>query len=149
MAPKKFNKDPDPQQSEKSIKSRPPLTRLAKEDIDCILYVKELKGGSKKVSEWYKIGTSKCNKIWKSENPYSYANSIEDANLPDWYSNNTKIEKAGISPEPMPQEIISPEEPVIIKPDPIKVKRKRKTTEMENIARRVLRSELVKLVIEE
>ncbi|RHZ76233.1 hypothetical protein Glove_199g98 [Diversispora epigaea] len=149
MAPKKTNKDPDSQLSEKPTKSRPPLARLAKDDITAILYAKELKGGSKKVSEWYKIGTPKCNKIWKSENPYSYANSIEDANLPDWYPNNTKIEKAGISPEPTPQEIITPEEPVIIKPDPIEVKRKRKTTEMENIARRVLRFELGKLVIEE
>ncbi|RHZ51636.1 hypothetical protein Glove_476g17 [Diversispora epigaea] len=103
MAPKKSNKDPDSQQSEKPTKSRPPLTRLAKQDIECIMYAKMLKGGSKKVSEWYKIGTPKCNKIWKSENPYSYANSIEDANLPDWYPNNTKIEKAGISPEPTSQ----------------------------------------------
>ncbi|CAG8604230.1 3178_t:CDS:2 [Diversispora eburnea] len=67
-------------------------------------------------------------------------------NLPDWYPNNTEIEKAEISPELTPQEIIIPEEP---KPDPIEVKRKRKTTEMENIVRRVMRSELGKLVIEE
>ncbi|RHZ56130.1 hypothetical protein Glove_406g18 [Diversispora epigaea] len=127
MAPKKFNKNPDSKQSEKPIKSRPPLARLAKQDIECIMYAKQLKGGSKKVSEWYKI----------------------DANLPDWYPSNTKIEKTEISPEPMPQEIITPEKPVIIKPDPIEVKRKRKTTEIENIARRVLRSELGKLVIEE
>ncbi|CAG8724128.1 24160_t:CDS:1 [Dentiscutata erythropus] len=146
MAPKKSNKNPDSQQSEKPTKSRPPLVRLAKADIECIIYARDLKGGSKKVSEWYKIGTQKCNKIWKSEDPYSYANSIGKPNLPDWYPNNTKIEKTEISPEPTPQEIITPEEP---KPDPIEVKRKRKTTEMENIARRVMRSELSKLVIEE
>ncbi|RHZ88178.1 hypothetical protein Glove_26g328 [Diversispora epigaea] len=146
MAPKKSNKDPDSQQSEKPTKSRPPLVRLAKADIECIIYARDLKGGSKKVSEWYKIGTQKCNKIWKSEDPYSYANSIGKPNLPDWYPNNTKIEKAEISPEPTPQEIITPEKP---KPDPIEVKRKRKTTEIENIARRVMRSELSKLIIEE
>ncbi|RHZ67212.1 hypothetical protein Glove_302g55 [Diversispora epigaea] len=67
MAPKKSNKDPESQQLEKPIKSRPPPSRLAKSDIDCIMYAKELKGGSKKVSEWYKISTQKCNKIWKSE----------------------------------------------------------------------------------
>ncbi|CAG8635753.1 11513_t:CDS:2, partial [Diversispora eburnea] len=127
MAPKKTNKDPDSQLSEKPTKSRSALAQLAKDDITAILYTKELKGGSKKVSEWYKIGTPKCNKIWKSENPYSYVNSIEDANLPNWYPNNTKIEKARISPELTPQrelakgqEIITPKEPVIIKPDPIK-----------------------------
>ncbi|CAG8596363.1 1174_t:CDS:2, partial [Diversispora eburnea] len=144
MAPKKSNKDPDSQLSEKPTKSRPPLARLAKDDITAILYAKELKGGSKKVSEWYKIGNPKCNKIWKSEDPYSYANSIGDPNLPDWYPKNISE-----PPNPTPQEIITSEEPVIIKPDPIEVKRKRKTTEMENIARRVLRFELGKLVIEE
>jgi hypothetical protein len=87
MAPKKSNKDPDSQQSEKPTKPRPPLVRLAKDDISCILYAKALKGGSKKVSEWYRIGTQRCNKIWKSEDPYSYANSIGDPNLPDWYQN--------------------------------------------------------------
>ncbi|CAG8608997.1 7992_t:CDS:2, partial [Diversispora eburnea] len=147
MAPKKSNKDTDSKQLEKNIKSRPPLARLAKEDIDCIMYARDLKGGSKKVSEWYKIGNPKCNKIWKSEDPYSYANSIGEPNLPEWYIKNTKI-----SPDPAQceltksQEIDIPEEP---KPDPIEVKRKRKTTEMENIACRVLRFELGKLVIEE
>ncbi|RHZ59862.1 hypothetical protein Glove_360g23 [Diversispora epigaea] len=109
MAPKKSNKNPDSQQSEKPTKLRPPLC-------------------------------NKINKIWKSEDPYSYANSIGKPNLPDWYPNNTKIEKAEISPEPTPQEIITPEEP---KPDSIEVKRKRKTTEIENIACRVMRSELI------
>ncbi|RHZ80457.1 hypothetical protein Glove_135g88 [Diversispora epigaea] len=146
MAPKKSNKDPDSKQSEKLIKPRPPLVRLAKQDIDAILYAKALKGGSKKVSEWYKIGNPKCNKIWKSEDPYSYANSIGEPNLPEWYTTNTKIEKAESAPEPVSQEIDIPEEP---KPDPIEVKRKRKTTEIENIARRVMRSELSKLIIEE
>ncbi|CAG8617869.1 7875_t:CDS:1 [Diversispora eburnea] len=135
MVSKRSSKDHDSQQSEKLTKSRPALARLAKDDITAILYVKELKGESKKVSEWYKIGTPKYNKIWKSENSYSYANSIEDANLPNWYPNNTKIEKAEILPEPMPQEIITPEKPVIIKSDPIEVKRKRETTEIKNIAR--------------
>ncbi|RHZ57350.1 hypothetical protein Glove_390g35 [Diversispora epigaea] len=144
MTPKKSSKDPDSQQSEKNTKSRAPLAQLVKDDIDAILYAKDLKGGSKKVSEWYKISTPKCNKIWKSEDPYSYANSIGDPNLPDWYSKNI-----GGAPELTPQEIITPEEHAIIKPDPINVKRKRKTTEMENIARRVLRFELGKLVIEE
>ncbi|CAG8668414.1 9747_t:CDS:1, partial [Diversispora eburnea] len=49
------SKDPNSQQSEKPIKSRAPPSRLTKEDIDCIMYAKELKGGSKKVSEWYRI----------------------------------------------------------------------------------------------
>ncbi|CAG8651624.1 4833_t:CDS:2, partial [Diversispora eburnea] len=48
-----------------------------------------------------------------------YVKELKDANLPDWYPNNIKIEKTGISPEPMLQEIITPEEPVIIKSDPI------------------------------
>ncbi|RHZ72024.1 hypothetical protein Glove_248g48 [Diversispora epigaea] len=78
--------------------------------------------------------------------PYSYANSIGEPNLPEWYTTNTKIEKAESAPEPVSQEIDIPEEP---KPDPIEVKRKRKTAEIENIARRVMRSELSKLVIEE
>ncbi|RHZ82910.1 hypothetical protein Glove_103g255 [Diversispora epigaea] len=135
MAPKKSNKNPDSQQSEKLIKPRPPLVRLAKDDISCILYAKALKGESKKVSEWYKIGNPKCNKIWKSEDPYSYANSIGEPNLPEWYPTNTKIEKTESAPEPVFQEIDIPEESVIVKPDPIEVKRKRKTAEIENIAR--------------
>ncbi|RHZ85045.1 hypothetical protein Glove_73g12 [Diversispora epigaea] len=64
-------------------------------------------------------------------------------------SSNSDISDSDSSDSTMPQEIISLEEPVIIKPDPIEVKRKRKTTEIENIACRVLRSELGKLVIEE
>ncbi|CAG8655648.1 3328_t:CDS:2, partial [Diversispora eburnea] len=48
-----------------------------------------------------------------------YTKELKDTNLPDWYPNNIKIEKAGISSELMSQEIITPEEPVIIKPDPI------------------------------
>ncbi|CAG8639633.1 5215_t:CDS:2 [Diversispora eburnea] len=80
------------------------------------MYAKQLKGGSKKVSEWYKIGSP------------------------------NKFEKAEIAPKLTPQEIITPEKP---KPDPIEVKRKKKTTEIENIAYRVMRSELSKLVIEE
>ncbi|RHZ87093.1 hypothetical protein Glove_40g146 [Diversispora epigaea] len=142
MAPKKSNKNTDSKQLEKNIKSRPPLARLAKEDIDCIIYARDLKGGSKKVSEWYKIGNPKCNKIWKSEDPYSYANSIGDPNLPDWYPENISEPL-----NPTSQEIITSKEPVIIKPDPIEVKRKRKTTKIENIACRVLRSEIEKLVI--
>ncbi|CAG8454039.1 15017_t:CDS:1 [Acaulospora colombiana] len=143
MAPKKSNKDPDSKQSEKPIKSRTPLARLAKEDIECIMYAKALKGGSKKVSEWYRIGAQRCIKIWKSEDPYSYANSIGEPNLPEWYPTNTKIKKAESMPEPASQEIDIPEEP---KPDPIKEKRKRKQTEMERIAKNIFRSELGKLV---
>ncbi|CAG8817333.1 17798_t:CDS:2, partial [Dentiscutata erythropus] len=77
---------------EKLTKSRPPLAQLAKQDIKCIMYAKQLKGGSKKVSEWYKIGSPKCNKIWN------------------------KFEKAEIAPKLTPQEIITPEEP---KPEPM------------------------------
>ncbi|CAG8636244.1 1463_t:CDS:1, partial [Diversispora eburnea] len=139
------SKDPDTQQLEKSIKSRAPPSRLAKEDIDCIMYAKELKGGSKKVLEWYKIGIQKCNKIWKSENPYSYANSIEDANLPNWYINNSKFEKVDTSPKPTSQIDIS-KKPDIVKPDPIEVKKMRKQGEMERIAKNIFRSELSKLV---
>ncbi|RHZ54574.1 hypothetical protein Glove_426g14 [Diversispora epigaea] len=97
--------------------------KATKEDIDCIMYARDLKDS------------------------YSYANSIGEPNLPEWYIKNTKI-----SPDPAQceltksQEIDISEEP---KPDPIEVKRKRKTTEIENIARRLLRSELEKLVIEE
>ncbi|RHZ55260.1 hypothetical protein Glove_417g25 [Diversispora epigaea] len=53
MALKKFNKDSDSQLSEKPIKSRSLLARLAKDDIIAILYAKELKGEFKKVLEWY------------------------------------------------------------------------------------------------
>ncbi|CAG8642615.1 1168_t:CDS:2, partial [Diversispora eburnea] len=54
------SKDPDIQQSENSIKSRAPLPHLAKEDIDCIMYAKELKSGFKKVLEckFEKVNTS-------------------------------------------------------------------------------------------
>src|SRR6185436_6828884 len=128
MTLKRTSKDPDTQQSEKSIKSRALPSRLAKEDIDCIMYAKQLKSGSKKVSEWYKIGIPKCNKIWKSENPYSYANSIEDANSPNWYINNSKFEKVDTSPELTPQ-IDIPKKPDIVKLDPIEVKRMRKQGE--------------------
>ncbi|CAG8621338.1 3326_t:CDS:2 [Diversispora eburnea] len=95
MTPKKLNKDPNSQLLEKPTKSRPPLARLAKDDITVILYAKELKGESKKVSKWYKIGTS----------------------------NNTKIEKVEIFPELTPQEIITPEKPKP-NPNKIKRKRK-------------------------
>ncbi|CAG8632913.1 1009_t:CDS:2, partial [Diversispora eburnea] len=105
------SKDPNLQQSEKSIKSRAPPSRLAKEDIDCIMYTKKLK----------------------------------DANLPNWYINNSKFEKMDISPEPTPQ-IDIPKKPDIVKPDPIKVKRMRKQCEMERIAKNIFRSELSKLV---
>ncbi|RHZ51753.1 hypothetical protein Glove_470g14 [Diversispora epigaea] len=111
------------------------------------MYVRDLKSGSKKVSEWYKIGIQKCNKIWKFEDTYSYANSIGDPNLSAWYPKNiSKAFKSRNIARTNPQEIVIVEE---FKPDPIEVKRKRKTTEMENIACRVLRSELGKLVIEE
>ncbi|CAG8599875.1 541_t:CDS:2 [Diversispora eburnea] len=70
------------------------------------MYAKELKGGSKKVSEWYRIGTQKCNKIWN------------------------KFEKVNTSPEPTPQIDIL-KKPDIAKPDPIEVKRMRKQGEME------------------
>ncbi|CAG8631056.1 5015_t:CDS:1, partial [Diversispora eburnea] len=49
------SKDLDTQQSENSIKSRAPPSHLAKEDIDCIMYARELKSESKKVLEWYRI----------------------------------------------------------------------------------------------
>ncbi|CAG8652609.1 11418_t:CDS:2, partial [Diversispora eburnea] len=101
----------------------------------------ELKGGSKKVLEWYRIGIQKCNKIWKSENPYSYANSIEDVNLPNWYINNSKFEKVNISPE-LTSQIDIPKKPNIVNPDPIEVKRMRKQGEMEQIAKNIFRSEL-------
>ncbi|CAG8645876.1 6337_t:CDS:2, partial [Diversispora eburnea] len=90
------SKDPNTQQSEKSIKSRAPLSRLAKEDIDCIMYIKELK----------------------------------DANLPNWYINNSKFEKVNISPKLTSQIDIS-KKPNIVKPDLIEVKRMRKKSEME------------------
>ncbi|CAG8652079.1 5092_t:CDS:1, partial [Diversispora eburnea] len=91
------------------------------------------------------IGTQKCNKIWKSENPYSYANLIKDANLPNWYINNSKFEKVNTSSELTPQIDIS-KKPDIIKPDPIEVKRMRKQGEMERITKNIFRSELSKLV---
>ncbi|RHZ49136.1 hypothetical protein Glove_529g4 [Diversispora epigaea] len=123
MASKKSNKDTDSKQLEKNIKSRPPLARLAKEDINCIMYARDLK------------------------DPYSYANSIGEPNLPEWYIKNTKISSDPVQCElTKSQEIDIPEEP---KPDSIEVKRKRKITEMENITHRVLRFELGKLVIEE
>ncbi|RHZ78309.1 hypothetical protein Glove_166g5 [Diversispora epigaea] len=88
MPSKRTNKDTDSKQSDKTIKSRQAPTR-----------------GSKKVSEWYKIGTQKCNKIWKSEDPHSYANLIGNLNLPEWYSKNTKFEKEETSPDLTPQGI--------------------------------------------
>ncbi|CAG8803870.1 24385_t:CDS:2 [Dentiscutata erythropus] len=128
MTPKRTSKDPNTQQSKKSIKSRAPPSRLAKEDIDYII-----------------IGIQKCNKIWKSENPYSYANSIEDVNLPNWYINNSKFEKVNTSPKLTPQ-IDIPKKPDIVKPDPIEVKKMRKQGEMEQITKNIFRSELSKLM---
>src|SRR5438874_5315411 len=115
MPAKCSNKDPKSQQSEKPIKSRAAFARLAKDDIHCNMYAKQLKGGSKKVSVRYKIGTQKRNKTWKSENPYSYANSISEPTFPDWYNKNVKIEKKETSPDPIPQEIVIPD---IVQPDP-------------------------------
>ncbi|CAG8820269.1 23971_t:CDS:1, partial [Dentiscutata erythropus] len=80
-----------------------------------------------------------------SENPYSYANSIEDVNLPNWYINNSKFEKVNTSPKLTPQ-INIPKKPDIVKSDPIEVKRMRKQGEMERITKNIFRSELSKLV---
>ncbi|CAG8661627.1 7110_t:CDS:1, partial [Diversispora eburnea] len=80
-----------------------------------------------------------------SENPYSYANSIEDVNLPNWYINNSKFEKVNTSPKLTPQ-IDIPKKPDIVKPDPIEVKKMRKQGEMEQITKNIFRSELSKLM---
>ncbi|CAG8652696.1 6154_t:CDS:2, partial [Diversispora eburnea] len=74
-----------------------------------------------------------------------YAKELKDANLPNWYINNSKFEKVNISPEPTPQ-IDIPKKPDIVKLDPIEVKRMRKQGKMKRITKNIFRSELSKLV---
>ncbi|CAG8480511.1 30214_t:CDS:2 [Gigaspora margarita] len=112
-------KKSDKDDSAKSTKKRLTPSRLAKQDIEAILFAEQLKAGIKKVNSHYHIGSTTIKKIWASSNPYEHANSIE---------------------------IDIPEKPDITKPDPIEEKRKRKTAEIERIAKNIFRSELGKLV---
>ncbi|RHZ80777.1 hypothetical protein Glove_132g28 [Diversispora epigaea] len=59
--------------AKKSDKDDNPF-RLAKSDIDAILYASDLKAGIKKVNSHYRIGSTTIKKIWTY---YEHANSIE------------------------------------------------------------------------
>jgi len=149
MPPKKSKKD----DSAKSSKKRTIPSRLAKTDIDAILFAEELKAGIKKVNTHYHIGSTTIKKIWASSNPYEHANSIGEPNLPEWYNKNVKIEKSEPSFNASQEMVLPVEtkllvkepEPEIVKKDPSE-KRRKKEAEMERIAKRIIRSELGRII---
>ncbi|CAJ0633042.1 5429_t:CDS:2 [Entrophospora sp. SA101] len=135
--------------SAKSSKKKTVPSRLAKEDITAIVFAEQLKAGIKKVNAHYHIGPTTIKKIWASSNPYEHANSIGEPNLPEWYNKNVKFKES--SPNAS-QEIVLPEEtkllvkePNIVKQDTSE-KRKKKEAEMERIAKRIIRSELGRII---
>jgi hypothetical protein len=145
MPSKKSDKD----DSAKSSKKKTVPSRLAKEDITAIVFAEQLKAGIKKVNAHYHIGSTTIKKIWASSNPYEHANSIGEPNLPEWYNKNVKFKES--SPNAS-QEIVLPEEtkllvkePNIVKQDTSE-KRKKKEAEMERIAKRIIRSELGRII---
>nr|CAG8444486.1 7870_t:CDS:1 [Entrophospora candida]CAG8607656.1 7758_t:CDS:1 [Entrophospora candida] len=147
MPSKKSDKD----DSAKSSKKKTVPSRLAKEDITAIVFAEQLKARIKKVNAHYHIGSTTIKKIWVSSNPYEHANSIGEPNLPEWYNKNAKFKESETSPNAS-QETVLPEEtkllvkePNIVKQD-ISEKRKKKEAEMERIAKRIIRSELGRII---
>ncbi|CAJ0639181.1 1094_t:CDS:1 [Entrophospora sp. SA101] len=147
MPSKKSDKD----DSAKSSKKKTVPSRLAKEDITAIVFAEQLKAGIKKVNAHYHIGSTTIKKIWASSNPYEHANSIGEPNLPEWYNKNVKFKESETTPNAS-QEIFLPEEtkllikePNIVKQDTSE-KQKKKEAEIERIAKRIIRSELGRII---